>query len=136
MVPSVALLDTDILSAIMRKNSIATTRARAYLEVHRFFTFSIITRYEILRGLLAKGAEKQLTAFERLCDKSNILPLTNTIVFQAAKIYADLHQRGELISDADILIAATAITHDLTIVTNNETHFHRISDLQIDNWLG
>jgi len=35
------------------------------------------------------------------------LPLTDAIVIRAATIYADLHQRGTLIGDADILIAAT-----------------------------
>ncbi|MGO9446398.1 MAG: PIN domain-containing protein [Thiobacillaceae bacterium] len=54
---------------------------------------------------------------------------------QAAQIYADLHQRGELISDADILIAATAITHELAVVTNNQDHFRRIQNLQTENWL-
>jgi predicted nucleic acid-binding protein len=40
-----------------------------------------------------------------------------------------------LISDADILIAATAITHGLAVVTNNEAHFRRIQSLPIENWL-
>jgi len=132
---SLAVLDTDILSAVMRKNPLATERARSYLEVHRRFTFSVITRYEVLRGLLAKGAAKQLAAFDKLCAASQVLPLTDSIIVQAATIYADLHRRGDLISDADILIAATAIRHGLAIVTNNEAHFRRIRDLQVVNWL-
>ena len=130
-----ALLDTDILSAIMRKNPYATQRARSYLESHRQFTFSVITRYEVLRGLLARGATKQLTAFDQLCSASRVLPLTDPIIVRAAAVYADLHRRGELVSDADILIAATAIKHGLVIVTNNEAHFRRIRDLQVVNWL-
>ncbi len=135
MAPSLALLDTDILSAIMRKNPLAIERARFYLDVHRQFTFYSITRFEILRGLLAKGAAKQLVAFDKLCTTSRILPLIDSIIVQAATIYADLHHRGELINDADILIAATAIKHWLVVVTNNEAHFRRIRDLQIENWL-
>lgn len=133
--PLPALLDTDILSAIMRKNSIATERARSYLETHLTFTFSVITRYEVLRGLLAKGATKQLASFDQLCSASRVLPVTDAIIVQGASIYADLYQRGEMISDADILIAATAIAHGLAVVTNNENHFRRIRNLQIDNWL-
>ncbi len=132
---SLALLDTDILSAVMRKNPLATEQARSYLEVHRLFTFSVITRYEVLRGLLAKGAAKQLAAFDKLCATSRVLPLLDSIIVQAATIYADLHRRGELISDADILIAATAIMHGLAVVTNNEAHFRRVRDLQVVNWL-
>lgn len=133
--PPPALLDTDILSAIMRKNRLATERARSYLELYQQFTFSVITRYEVLRGLLAKGATKQLATFDQLCATSRVLPLTDTIIVQGASIYAELYQRGELISDADILIAGTAITHGLAVVTNNEDHFRRIRNLQIENWL-
>jgi predicted nucleic acid-binding protein len=53
------LLDTDILSAIMRRHPQAVARARTYLTEHRRFTFSVITRYEVLRALLAKGAAAQ-----------------------------------------------------------------------------
>jgi len=130
-----ALLDTDILSAIMRKDPPATERARSYLEVHRQFTFSVITRYEVLRGLLAKGAAKQIDAFDQLCAASRVLPLTDPMIVQAATVYADLHRRGELISDADILIAATAMIHGLAVVTNNVAHFRRVRDLQVINWL-
>ena len=133
--PSPALVDTDILSAIMRGNASATERARLYLETHRQFTFSTLTRYEVLRGLLAKKATRQLAAFDQLCATSRVLPLSDPIIVQGAVIYADLCQRGELISDADILIAATAITHGMAVVTNNEQHFHRIRNLQIENWL-
>jgi len=132
---SPALIDTDILSALMRENPPATARARAYLEIHRQFTFSVITRYEVLRGLLAKQAVRQLAAFDQLCAASRVLPVTDEIIVRGAAIYADLSQRGELINDADILIAASALAHGLVMVTNNENHFRRIHNLQIDNWL-
>jgi tRNA(fMet)-specific endonuclease VapC len=37
--------------------------------------------------------------------------------------------------DADIMIASIAIANNLTLVTNNEKHFNRISQLKIENWL-
>lgn len=130
-----ALLDTDILSAIMRQNSTALTRARTYLALYHSFSFSIITRYEILRGLHAKRASAQLAAFEQLCNVSAILPLTDSIVARAAMIYADLRRRGMLIGDADILIASTALENGLVVVTNNNNHFQRIDELTLENWL-
>ena len=54
------LLDTDTLSAIMRKNTLVLPKARAYLTEHGQFTLSIITRFEILRGLKVKGATKPI----------------------------------------------------------------------------
>lgn len=135
MTSAEAVLDTDILSAVMRKNPVVISKARIYLAEHGQFTLSIITRYEILRGLMAKGATKQARAFDRFCAKNAILPLTDEAVEKAAEIYADLRARGELIGDADILIAASALVHGLGVVTNNEDHFGRIRDLQVENWL-
>lgn len=129
------VLDTDILSAIMRQNSVVTPKARAYLNEHDQFTFSIITRYEILRGLKAKRATKQTMIFDEFCARNIILPLTNEAIVKAADIYADLRGRGVLIGDADILIAASALVRGLGVVTNNEDHFQRIRDLQVQNWL-
>jgi tRNA(fMet)-specific endonuclease VapC len=129
------LVDTDVLSAIMRRRQMATAKAAVYLSDHNQFSFSIITRYEILRGLKAKNATKQIAAFERLCASSNIIALTDAIVVKAAEIYAELHKQGQLIGDADILIAASALTNGCGVATNNEKHFRRVPGLHIENWL-
>jgi len=133
--PPRALLDTDTLSAVMRGTPPVIARAREYLVEHRAFSFSIITRYEILRGLKAKNATAQLQAFDRLCAGSHIVPLTDEAVVKASAIYADLRRRGEPIGDADILIAATALVHRFALVTNNEAHFNRVPGLVVENWL-
>jgi tRNA(fMet)-specific endonuclease VapC len=86
-----------------------------------------------LRGLKAKQAVRQIAAFDERCHRSLILPLTDEIVVRAAEIYADLHRSGRLVSDADILIAATAMSNDLMLVTGNEGHFRRIVGLAVDN---
>lgn len=129
------LLDTDILSAVMRRHPVALARARAYLTVHPLLTFSIITQYEILRGLNAKSSATQQAAFGQFCRSNHILPLAENVVLRAAEIYADLHRRGQLIGDADILIAATAQVGGYAVATNNERHFARIPGLVIENWL-
>ena len=90
-------MDTDILSAIMRRNPLVLARARFYLSEHGRFTISLITRYEILRGLKARAAEKQVLSFDSFCSKNTILPLTDAAVAEAAEIYADLSSRGVLI---------------------------------------
>jgi tRNA(fMet)-specific endonuclease VapC len=129
------LVDTDVLSAIMRRRQAATAKATAYLSLHSQFSFSIITRYEILRGLKAKNASKQIEAFERLCASSNVIALTDAIIVIAAEIYGELHRQGRLIGDADILIAASALANGCGVATNNEKHFKRVPGLHIENWL-
>lgn len=131
----VALLDTDTLSEVMKGRDPQVQRAaREYLANHGNFSFSIITRYEILRGLKVKGATRQTATFEEWCGRSHVLPLSDQIVVQAADLYAELYRAGHLISDADILIAATALVHGLTLVTENVAHFQRIPGLPITSW--
>ena len=135
MASSKALLDTSILSAIMKGIPGVMPRARAYLADHGAFSFSGLTRYEILRGLKAKNAVAQSAAFDRLCAASEVLPLTDDVIVKAAEVYADLKLRGALIGDGDILIGATALVHGLNVATDNEDHFRRIPGLTVENWL-
>jgi tRNA(fMet)-specific endonuclease VapC len=135
MTAAPGLLDTDVLSAIMRRHPKAIARAQAYLANHGRLSLSIITRYEILRGLYAKRAAAQIVAFDRFCSASHVLTLSEPIIVRAAEIYGNLHQQGSLIGDADILIAASALEIGFEVITSNEAHFARVSGLVVDNWL-
>lgn len=109
------LLDTDILSAVMRQNPSVLQKSRAYLQEYRRFHFSVITKYEILRGLKTKDAQRQIEAFGQLCAWSTLYQLSDDVISQASDIYADLSKKGLLIGDADILIAATALFTELVL---------------------
>lgn len=130
-----AVLDTDTLSAIMRQDPAAISQAVEYLAAYSQLTISIITRYEILRGLEAKRAEQQTTAFEAFCSSTEVLPITDAVVVRAARVYGDLYRTGRLVGDADILIAATCLEHGCEIVTNNASHFSRVDGLTVRNWI-
>lgn len=129
-----ALLDTDVLSELLKQHPVVTQRVRLYLADHDRLAFSIITRYEILRGLKAKQARAQEIAFEALCQVSLILSLTDRVIDRAATLYAELYRRGELLPDADLLIGATALEGQRILVTNNLLHFQRIPSLTVENW--
>ena len=45
-----------------------------------------------------------------------------------------LESDGQRIDDMDLLIASTALTHNLVLVTKNEKHFRRVPGLEIENW--
>lgn len=128
------LLDTDTISLFLRNQPQVMSEAADYLQFHKGFTFSVISRFEILRGLKAKNAPRQILKFEAICAQSAVIGLNDKIIIAAADIYADLYRRGQIIGDADILIAATAIENNLPVVTNNESHFKRIAGLRIINW--
>ncbi len=83
---------------------------------------------------MAKNAVSQITHFNRLCEQLIVLPLSDAVVIRAASIYGQLWQAGQIIGDADILIAATCLQHGCSLATNNTYHFARIEGLMIRNW--
>ena len=129
-----SLLDTDILSELFKKNPKVLAKASEYISTHGCLNISHITKYEILKGLKAKKAEKQTELFNRFCAINNVLSITDDVVVKAADIYASLKEKGSIISDADILVAAVAISNNLVLVTNNTNHFSKIESLQLSNW--
>jgi tRNA(fMet)-specific endonuclease VapC len=130
-----ALLDTDTLSAVMKGNPLVLARARAYLAEHGSLALSIITRYEILRGLKAKNATSQVQAFDRLSRELPYRVLDGRGRCQSRRNLRRAQAAWEPIGDADILIGASALTEGLAVVTNNEDHFRRIPGLHVQNWL-
>ncbi len=136
MASTPVLLDTDTLSAIMRRQPAALAKARVYLAENSRFTLSAITVYEVLRGLMAKGATRQIQTFRGFLAANDVAPLTDEAIEKAAELYADLARRGLLVGDADILIAAIAMVNHLGIATGNEAHFRRFPGLHVENWLG
>ena len=130
-----SLLDTSILIPFLRGEEDVVAKVEEYLEGFDRLSLSIITYYEILRGLKYIGNEKKLRDFEELMDKSEIITLDREIIDKASGIYADLKRRGELVEDADILIAASCPVEDMILVTDNEEHFRRIESLEMENWV-
>jgi tRNA(fMet)-specific endonuclease VapC len=128
-------LDTNIVAAHLKRNPLATQRMRDAEATGYPVMLNAVSYYETRRGLLFAGAQTQLAAFERLWRTQGILMIDQTVLDKAADIYADLRATGQLIEDADILIAAIALTNDLALVTNNTAHFSRLTGLHLEDWL-
>ena len=77
----------------------------------------------------------KLMAFEQLCNMLGVGEMNVETLNKAAGIYAALKKVGQLIEDSDILIAATCLVNDYTLITDNTRHFERIDGLQIVNWV-
>jgi tRNA(fMet)-specific endonuclease VapC len=80
---------------------------------------------EILRGI---EDERRFQVREFLEGSYSILNLDNRTIEAYCKIYQKLKEEGNLIPDADLIIAATAIGYDLVLETK-DAHFHRIEAL-------
>lgn len=129
-----ALIDTDILSYYFKGEKNVCKRFEEYLKKFEILEISIITYYEIVSGLLAKNAEKQLAVFEDFSKENLIIPLTEKSARISAELYAKLRQKGTVVDDIDLLIAGIAIENEMVLVTNNQKHFGRIDGLNVENW--
>lgn len=129
-----ALIDTDILSYYLKGDSIVVKNFENYLNFFDILEISIITYYEIMSGLHAKSAFKQLSIFEEFVKENLVLPLTEESAKLSAEIYAKLRQSGKTLDDIDLLIAGIAIENEMMLVTNNDNHFSRVPGLKIENW--
>ena len=129
------VLDTNIITAILKGNiRIKQIVQKAMLEGKKIL-INGISYYETKRGLLAVNASTQLKKFELLCKEFGLVLLDAKEIFNiASEIYASLRQRGELIKDADILIASIVRYNDFALISG-DSDFNRIKDLKIENWL-
>lgn len=75
----------------------------------------------------------QLAVFERLWQAQGIVMFDQAALDRAANIYADLRAVGQLIEDADLLMAAIALVNDVVLVTHNTAHLSRVADLQLED---
>jgi len=63
-----------------------------------------------------------------------ILPTSEEVFERAAELWAEGRRTGRPHRDADLIIAATALIQNRTLVTGNTTHFDWIPRLAIANW--
>ena len=130
-----ALLDTDTLSLYRRAHAQVTSHAAAYIRRYGQLTFTELTRYEVLRGLTAAQANRQLAAFERFSRLHRILPFDAEAARRSADIWADLRARGQPIGEVDTMIAGIALAHGLAVVSHNVNHFGRVTGLVVLDWI-
>ena len=94
---------------------------------------SVITLEEIIYGLSAKPNARIQSWFQGFLHRyCQVLPITSEIAQRAGELRGDLRTRGMTRTQADMLIAATAQVHHLTLVTRNTRDFENC-DIQILN---
>lgn len=106
------LLDTDVLID--------------HLRGHRQLAAEYAAISAVTRAELFAGDERQEPAIEALLGDYEEVDIDRRIARRAGRVK---RQTGLKIADA--LIAATALEHDLTLVTRNRRHFERVSGLTL-----
>lgn len=131
------LFDTDAISESLRPKPV-----KGYVEwlatVSREDQYaSAVAIGELFkRAYRSANRQRHLRNIEqRVLPRLTVLPYDTAAAREYGRIRASLEERGQLLPDADIQIAATAILHGLRLVTGNIKHFERIDGLQLERAL-
>lgn len=128
------LLDTCTVSDFVKGQ--AGVLARLKTTPPQSISISAVTRMEIEYGLQLHPArtEKLAPVINAFLASIAVLPFENADAKAAGTIRAVLQKRGRPIGAYDIMIAGTALTRGLTVVTSNVGEFERIEGLRVENW--
>ena len=128
------LLDANACIRILNRTSdrlVQSLRARKPSEIR----LSVVVKAELLYGARhsARVAEN-LALLERFFAPFESLPFDDRCAEAYGAIRAELAAVGSLIGPNELLIAATARAHDLTLVTHKVGEFARVAGLRIEDW--
>ena len=129
------LLDTNICITVINEKPKKVLRKFERYPVHEF-AISSITHAELQYGV-AKSRHKNRNqeALEGFLLPLTILPFHGKrLVERYGDIRIFLESKGKTIGPLDTLIAAHALSLDLTIISNNIKEFSRIPNLKCENW--
>ena len=119
------LVDTNILSELMRPQP--DVGVLAWLQgrdaVSPRLTISVVTVDEIMFGLSWHPTARLSAWFDAFVQRHEVLPITTDVARRAGALRGQLQARGQTRTQADMLIAATAQIHALTVVTHNVRDF-------------
>jgi tRNA(fMet)-specific endonuclease VapC len=132
MKPLSFLIDTDWV--IDHFNGVAhVTQRLKELQPHGL-GLSVVSAAELWEGaLFSRDPKRSQETLEAFLSGVDILGLDEEICKRFGQLRGSMRKRGQTIGDFDLLIAATALRHDLTLLTNNRKHFEGIAGLKTES---
>ena len=128
------LLDTNIIIYLLKARN-QNLLNRISVQKYGDLTISSITLAELEYGAEnSQRSKENRNRFTRALAALEILDFDTMCAWHYGKIRAHLKKNGTPVGAMDMLIAATALAHNLTVITNNESEFSRIPNLKIENW--
>jgi len=87
---------------------------------------------ELYEGILfGRDSARQLAGFRHFLHGVRVLDVNRRVARQFGQVRGTLRQQGQLLPAPDLLIGATALAYDLTLVTHNLRHFQRFPGLRL-----
>jgi toxin FitB len=137
------LLDTNVLSELRRPRPSPSVVAFIADRPLEQFLISVVALAEIRFGIeltsdpgLKTVLQGWLTNTIRPMFEGRILPITEDIMLKWRLLVEDGRKVGHTFSQPDLIIAATAIHHNLTIVTRDRSDFDKARVPVINPWAG
>lgn len=127
------LLDTDTCIYALKQNEAVLRHLLS--TARQDVVISVITEAELRTGAVKSSSPvKTLHLIENFLRPLAILDFTSSDAITYATVRAKLERSGTPIGPLDTLIASQAVARGLTLVSNNEREFRRITGLAIANW--
>ena len=130
------LFDTDVLSHVLKKRRSPALMARLEATPQAAQFTSAVNVAEIYFGIFRKEGRADLLRYyeNEIFSRLVILPFDRDSAHIFGRIKADVEKRGQPRFEADLQIAAVAISNNLTLVTGNIRHYSGIPGLRVENW--
>ena len=126
------LMDTDVCVELLRGNKRVIEHRR---KVADEVAISFMTTGELFYGAeRSSRPARNRELVERFLLSVTCLQSSRQLMERFGTLKAELAARGEILPDADILIAATALIWGGSLVTGNKAHFARFADLKLTDW--
>lgn len=127
------LLDTDTVIYTLKGHPRVIENLRAHYHDPMFL--SSITMMELYYGAYkSQNVDANLARLKTVETSYPLISPGAETVESFGRMKASLEAQGVRLADLDLIIAAIALSRNLTLVTNNQKHFRRIPGLKLTNW--
>ncbi len=127
------LLDTDTIIYALKGDP--SVKKRLEEHIGDPMGVSVVSLMELYYGAYkSRRVTVNLARIRAIEAAFEVIPVSLAAAQTFGELKTDLEKQGTPLDDFDLVLAACALTHNFTLVTNNTKHFSRIAELRLVNW--